>query len=70
MQLWSSAKAGCYGLRVCYVTMTMVILDYMCVQSFIITHMHCFMLIIKGYGNTCTHWQRLVAIGYEYVMLP
>ena len=27
--------------------MTMVMLDYMCVQSFMITHMQCFMLIVK-----------------------
>ena len=27
--------------------MTIVMLDYMCVQSFMITHTQCFMLIIK-----------------------
>ena len=27
--------------------MTIVMLDYMCVQSFMITHTQCFMLIVK-----------------------
>ena len=26
-------KAGCYWLQVCNVAMTMIMLDYMCVQS-------------------------------------
>ena len=34
----TSPEAGCYWLRVCYVAMTIVILDYMCVPSFMITH--------------------------------
>ena len=42
---------------------TMVMLDYMCVQSFMITHMQCFMLIVV-YKVICSHCLRLVAIGY------
>ena len=34
----TSPEAGCYLLQVCYVAMTMVMLDSMCVQSFMITH--------------------------------
>ena len=49
--------------------MTMVVLDYMCVQGFMITHTHCFMLIVK-YKVICSHCLRLVVIGYEYVTLP
>ena len=36
-----------YWLWLCYVATIMVILDYMCVQSFMITHTQCFMLIVK-----------------------
>ena len=41
------SEAGCYWLQVCYIAMTM--LDYicMCVQSFMITHTQCYMLIVK-----------------------
>ena len=49
---------------------TMVMLDYMCVQSFMITHTQCFMLIVVYKVNICSHCLRLVAIGYEYVTLP
>ena len=45
--MYSLPEAGCYWLRLCYVAMTMVMLDYMCVQSFMITHTQCFMLIVK-----------------------
>ena len=52
---------------------TMVMLDYKCVQSFMITHKQCFMLIVK-YKVICillySHCLRLVAIGYDYVTLP
>ena len=48
--------------------MTMVI-DYICVQSFMITHTQCFMLIVKD-KVIYVHRLRLVAIGYEYAMLP
>ena len=46
-----------------------VMLDYVCVQSFMITHKQCFMLIVK-YKVICSHCLRLVAIGYDYVTLP
>ena len=36
--LCTSPEAGCYWLRVCYIAMTMVMLDYMPVQSLMITH--------------------------------
>ena len=39
-------EAGCYWLQLCYVAMTM--LYYMCVQSFMITHTQCYVLIVKG----------------------
>ena len=48
--------------------MTMVMLDYMCVQSFMITHTQCFMLIVKY--KICSYRLKLVAIGYEYGTLP
>ena len=50
--------------------MTMVMLDYMCVKSFMITHTQCFMLIVKYKVILCSYRLRLVAIGYEYIMLP
>ena len=65
----TSPEAGCYWLQVCYVAMTMVMLDYMCVQSFMSTHTQCFMLIVKD-KVICVHCLRLVAIGYKYVTLP
>ena len=43
---------------------TMVMLDYMCVQSFMITHTQFFMLIVV-YKVICSHCLRLVAIGYD-----
>ena len=43
---------------------TMVMLDYVCVQSFMITHTQCFMLIVV-YKVICSHCRRLVAIGYD-----
>ena len=43
----SSPEVGCYWLQLCYFAMTVVTLDYMCVQSFVITHMQCSMLIEK-----------------------
>ena len=43
---YSKGEAGCYWLQVCHVAMTM--LDYMCVQSFMITHMLCYVLVVKG----------------------
>ena len=46
--------------------MTIVMLDYMCVQSFMITHMQCFMLIVEYKVILCSYCLRLVAIGYEY----
>ena len=49
--------------------MIMVMLDYMCVQSFISTHTQCFMLIVKD-KVIYVHPLRLVAIGYKYVTLP
>ena len=49
--------------------MTMVMLDYMCVQSFMSTHTQCFMLIVKD-KIIYVHRPRLVAIGYKYVTLP
>ena len=49
---------------------TMVMLDYVCVQSFIITHKQCFMLIAKYKVILCSHCPRLVAIGYDYVTFP
>ena len=51
---------------------TMVMLDYVCVHSFMITHKQCFMLIVKYevICILCSPCLRLVAIGYEYVMLP
>ena len=43
-------------------------------DSDIHVRMQCFMLIeivtVKGYGNIHSHHLRLVAIGYEYAMLP
>ena len=46
-------------------------LDYVCVQSFMNTHTQCFMLIVKyKVIIICSHYLRLVAIGYKYVMLP
>ena len=47
-------------------------LDYVCVQSFMITHKQCFMLIVKYkvICILCSHCLRLVAIGYNYVTLP
>ena len=35
----SSPEAGCYWLQVCNVAMTMIMLDYMCLQGFMTTHM-------------------------------
>ena len=44
----TSPEAGCYWLQVCYTAMTiMVMLDYMCVQSFMITYKQCFMFIVN-----------------------
>ena len=43
---------------------------YTCVCSFMIPHMQCYVLIVKGEGNIFSHCLRLVAIGYGYVMLP
>ena len=43
---------------------TMVMLDYVCVPGFMITHTQCFMLIVK-YKVICSHCLRLVAIGYD-----
>ena len=43
----------------------MVMLDYMCVQSFMSIHTQCFMLIVKD-KVIHVHRLRLVAIGYEY----
>ena len=50
----------------------MVMLDYVCVQSFMITHKQCFMLVVKYKVMyiLCSHCLRLVAIGYDYVTLP
>ena len=67
--VYISPEAGCYWLRVHYVAMTMVMLDYMCVQSFMSTHTQCFMLIVKD-EVIYVHCLRLIAIGYEYVTLP
>ena len=52
--------------------MTMVMLDYMCVQSFMITHTQRFMLIVKYkvICILCSHCLRLVAIGYNYGTFP
>ena len=51
---------------------TMVMLDYMFVQSFMITRKQCFMLIAKYkvICILCSHCLMLVAIGYDYVTLP
>ena len=51
---------------------TMVMLDCECVESFMITHKQCFMLIVKykAICILCSHCLRLVAIGYDYVTLP
>ena len=38
MYIVSSPEAGCYWLQECIITMTMVMLDHMFVQSFMITH--------------------------------
>ena len=50
----------------------MVMLDCVCVKSFMITHKQCFMLIVKYMVICilCSHCLRLVAIGYDFVMLP
>ena len=56
------------GYELCYVAMTMVMLDYMCVQSFMSTHTQCFMLIIKD-KVIYIHCLRLVAFGW-YVTFP
>ena len=56
-------------MQVLYVAMTMVMLDYMCVPSFMSTHTQYFMLIVKD-KVIYVHHLRLVAIGYEYVTLP
>ena len=40
-------EAGCYWLQVCYVAVAMVMLDYMCVQSVMITHTQCYVLLVK-----------------------
>ena len=69
IHVYTSPEAGCYWLRICYVAMTMVMLDYMCVQSFMSTHTQCFMLIVKD-KVIFVHRLRLVAIGYECVTLP
>ena len=47
-------------------------LDYVCVQSLMITYKQCFMLITKYkvICILCSHCLRLVAIGYNYVTLP
>ena len=37
--MYSSPEAGCYWLRVCNVAMTRIMLNYMCVQTFMTTHM-------------------------------
>ena len=50
--------------------MTMVMLDYMCVQCFMSTHTQCFMFIVKDKVILYVHHPRLVAIGYKYVTLP
>ena len=44
-----SPEVGCYWLRLCKVAMTMVMLDYMRVQSFMITHMQYFTMFIEKY---------------------
>ena len=51
---------------------TMVMLDSACMQSFMITHKQCFMLIVKYkvICILCSHYLRLVTIVYDYVMLP
>ena len=51
---------------------TMVMLDYVCVQSFMITQKQCFMLIVKYkvIRILCSHCLRLVTIGHDYVTLP
>ena len=52
----------------CYVAMTMVMLDYMCVQTFMSTHTLCFMLIVKD--KVISTSPEAGCYGYEYVTLP
>ena len=43
----------------------------MCAKFHEHTYTQCFMLIVKDkVTNVRSHWLRLVAIGYEYVMFP
>ena len=48
----------------------MVMLDYVCVQSFMITHKQCFMLIVKYkvICILCSNFLRVVAIGYTILL--
>ena len=54
--------------------MTMVMLDYMCVQSFMSTHTQCFMLIVKD-KVICTlpeagcYWLRVCYVAMAMAML-
>ena len=52
------SEAGCYWLGVCYVSMTMVMFDYMCVQSFVITY-EVLYAHSKGISSHCL---RLIAL--------
>ena len=45
---YSKGDNICSHHRVCYVAMTMVMLEYMCVQIVMIAHTQCFMLIVNG----------------------
>ena len=47
--------------------MTMVMLDYTCVHKF---HDHTYAVLYAHSKRLYSHWLRLVAIGYQYGMLP
>ena len=52
----------------------MVMLDYMCAQSIMITHTHCFMLIVKykvmqSSPETGCYWLRVYNISMTMIML-
>ena len=61
---WIHRRQGAKAPKKLPFCQTIVMLDYVCVQSFMITHTQCFMLIVV-YKVICSHCLRLVAIGYD-----
>ena len=61
---WIHRRQGAKAPKKLPFCQTMVMLDYVCVQSFMITHTQCFVFIVV-YKVICSHCLRLVAIGYD-----